>query len=44
MINKITSIVIALIGLAMLWMGGELLLAGGSFFMSSWRWVCWPRP
>ncbi|CAJ0996825.1 Quinoprotein glucose dehydrogenase [Sodalis praecaptivus] len=32
MINKITSIVIALIGLAMLWMGGELLLAGGSFF------------
>ena len=32
MINKISGIVIALIGLAMLVMGGQLLLAGGSPF------------
>ena len=32
MINKLTSLVIALIGLAMLYMGGKLLLVGGSPF------------
>lgn len=32
MINKITSVVIAILGIAMLYMGGKLLLAGGSFF------------
>ncbi|MEE6801553.1 membrane-bound PQQ-dependent dehydrogenase, glucose/quinate/shikimate family, partial [Escherichia coli O8:H10] len=32
MLNKITSIVIALIGLAMLYMGAKLLLVGGSPF------------
>jgi quinoprotein glucose dehydrogenase len=32
MINKLTSIVIALVGLAMLYMGGQLLLVGGSPF------------
>jgi len=32
MLNKITSIVIAILGVAMLYMGGKLLLAGGSPF------------
>lgn len=32
MINKLTSIVIAIVGLAMLYMGGQLLLAGGTPF------------
>lgn len=32
MINKLTSIVIAIVGLAMLYMGGQLLMIGGSPF------------
>lgn len=32
MINKLTSIVIALVGIAMLYMGGKLVLVGGSPF------------
>ncbi len=32
MINKLTSLVIAIVGLAMLYMGGRLLLVGGSVF------------
>ncbi len=32
MVNKLTSIVIAIIGLAMLYMGAKLLMVGGTFF------------
>ena len=32
MVNKITSVIIAIVGIALLYMGGKLLLAGGSAF------------
>lgn len=32
MINKITSVIIAIVGIALLYMGGKLLLTGGSAF------------